>query len=374
MKNNQINELNKVGQSVWYDNLSKDVLVSGKLKSLLDAGVSGLTSNPTIFKKAIADSSNYDADIKELSKEGLNVAQITEELMVRDVARAADLLRAAYDSSKGTDGCASIEVSPLLAADAKGSLEEARRLWKKLSRPNIMIKIPATSECIPVIKELLSEGVNVNVTLIFSVDVYAEVAKAYIEALEDRVKKGQPVDHIASVASFFVSRVDAICEKKFDEMVKQGKAKEADKASFFGKIGIANSKSAYSKYKELFLGERFSKLQAKGAHVQRPLWASTGTKNPTLSPVLYIEGLAGKNTVTTCPPETLEALMKQCNVSNALDQSPEAAKESLAGLAKLGLNLNAMLTELQTQGVKLFADSYNDLTNSVQTKQKSLTS
>lgn len=371
-KNKAIEALNKIGQSIWYDNLSRDVLQSGELKGLIDQGVSGLTSNPTIFDQAISGSAFYDADLKNLAAKKLSVAEMCEELMVSDVAAAADLLRPIFDAAKGADGHASIEVSPLLAHDTKNTVVEAQRIWGKLKRPNIMIKVPATKEGIPAIRTLLEEGLNVNITLIFSVEVYREVINAYISALEARVKAGKEVSHIASVASFFVSRVDAICEKTFDEQIKATKATQADKDKCFGKIGIANSKLAYALYEEQFGSDRFKALKAKGARIQRPLWASTGTKNPTLSPVLYLEELAGRDTVNTVPPKTLKALLAGANIEPRLHSGLNEAKTLISSLAASGLSFEKLLFELQVAGVKSFADSYHSLIGSIEKKVKAL--
>ena len=264
-KNKSILALNELGQSVWYDNLSRDVLRSGELKSLIDTGVSGLTSNPTIFKQAIADTNNYDADMTSAELKALGTEALCEELMLKDVAAASDLLRPVYDATNAGDGYASIEVSPYLAADCNTTIEAARRLWGKLKRPNIMIKIPATPECIPAIKTCISEGINVNVTLIFSKKVYEDVVEAYISGLEERAKKGESVAKIASVASFFVSRVDAIVEKSIDAQIAAGKATAQDKERYTGKVGVANSKLAYMAYEKLFTSPRFKALKDKGA-------------------------------------------------------------------------------------------------------------
>jgi transaldolase len=368
-KNPNITGLNAVGQSIWYDNLSREVLKSGELSSLIASGVSGLTSNPTIFKKAIADSSNYDSDVKALSAQGLSNDDICETLMVGDVATAADLLRPIYDATSGEDGYASIEVSPTLAHDAAGTVQAAKRIWGKLARPNAMIKIPATEAGIVAIKETLAAGINVNVTLIFSKEVYEKVALAYIEALEERAQKGLSVGGIASVASFFVSRVDAICEKKFDALLKEGKVQESQRALIFGKIGIANSKVAYEAFEKLFTGARFKALSAKGALVQRPLWASTGTKNPSLSAVLYIEELAGKHTVNTVPPATLTAILKGLTAEPRLHAGLNEAKKVLADLESLHIPLHELLVTLQKEGVVSFADSYRELVESFQAKR-----
>jgi transaldolase len=371
-KNKQITELNRVGQSIWYDNLSRDVLNSGELAKLIDAGVSGLTSNPTIFKAAIADTNNYDQDMSRLSKAGNSTEDICEELMVGDVGRAADLLKPSFQTASAHDGHASIEVSPTLARNAKATVSAANRLWEKLRRPNIMIKIPATLEGIPAIQATLEAGINVNITLIFSVQIYEQVVNAYLTALENRLARGEGISQISSVASFFVSRVDAICEKKFDELVKAGKAKEDSRKDFFGKVGIANSKLAYEKFEELFGSARFKKLEAAGAAVQRPLWASTGTKNPTLSPVLYVEELAGKHTVNTVPPATLKALMSQAVIEPRLHSGLDDAKRTLARVNELGLPFDNLLLELQEAGVVSFAKSYEELLASIEQKRKKL--
>lgn len=371
MKNPQLVKLREIGQSVWYDNLSRDVLKSGELKSLIDAGVLGLTSNPSIFKKAIADSSDYDAAIKALISQGVTDPDaVCESLMIEDVGNAADLLRGIYDETKGADGCASIEVSPFLAHDTAGTIEAGRRIWKTLNRPNIMIKVPATKEGLPAVKTLLSEGINVNITLIFSVEVYAQVVEAYLSALEERAAQGKPIDRIASVASFFVSRVDAISETKMEEFVKAGTWTEADREKYFGKIGIANSKLAYKKYLEIFGSDRFSKLKAKGALVQRPLWASTGTKNPKFSAVMYVEELSGPDTVNTMPPGTLKALMEKATIKDALQQNIESAVKLVDDAKKQGIPFDALLLDLQAQGVKLFAEAFKDLLDSVSAKLK----
>ncbi len=372
MKNQNINALNTLGQSVWYDNLSRDVLNSGELKGFIDQGVSGLTSNPTIFKNAIADSSNYDDEMKACIKKGLNNEDLCFELMVEDVGRAADLLAPVYKSSNRTDGYASIEVSPFLAANTMATIEMARSLWKKLNRPNIMIKVPATKEGLPAIYELLDEGINVNITLIFSREVYEQVAHAYINALEARDKRGAALGGLASVASFFVSRVDAICEKSLDQLIAQGKAKAEVKERMLGRIGIANSKYAYEGFEKLFGSARFKALSKKGALVQRPLWASTGTKNPAFSPVLYVEELAGKDTVNTMPPQTVKALIEKATIEPRLHKGLDEAKKIIVELKHLGVPFEELLFDLQVQGVKLFADAYTDLLGSIDKKRAKL--
>lgn len=368
-KNPQILALNELGQSVWYDNLSRDVLRSGELRSLIESGVSGLTSNPTIFKQAIADTANYDDDMRSDELRKLSTESLCEELMVKDVAAAADLLLPVYKATNAGDGYASIEVSPLLAADEKGTVEAAVRLWKKLARPNIMIKIPATPECIPAIQATLEHGINVNVTLIFSERVYEQVANAYIAALETRAKKGEDLRCVASVASFFVSRVDAIVEKKFDELLKSGKVAAEQKQSFFGRIGVANSKVAYGAFERIFGSERFKKLHDKGARVQRPLWASTGTKNPAFKAVMYVEELAGRDTVNTMPPATVKALLQGAEIAPRLHSGCEDARKLLSAIAGMGIAFDDLLHELQIAGVKSFADSYRELLSSIEQKR-----
>ena len=371
-KNTYLSQLGALGQGIWYDNLSRDVLRSGELKTLIDAGVVGLTSNPTIFKKAIADSNDYDSDIRQSTK-AHDTDALCEDLMLADVGAAADLLRPIYESSKFVEGLASVEVSPLLAHDAAGTVEAGRRLWSKLDRPNIMIKVPATEAGLGAIKTLLSDGINVNITLIFSDQVYRQVVEAYISALEARVAKSQPIDRIASVASFFVSRVDALCEKRMGEMAKAGKITEAQAGEFVGKLGVANSKIAYASFNEIFTAARFKGLAAKGARVQRPLWASTGTKNPAFSPVMYVEELAGPQTVNTVPPQTLAALMKAAKISDRLSQNPGAAAALIDKAVTLGLDFNKVLYDLQVDGVELFATSFRELLAAVQTKAKMVT-
>ena len=370
--NAQIEALNEVGQSVWYDNLSRAVLRNGELKSLVDQGVSGLTSNPTIFKKAIADSSDYDSDMQALSKSGKSSEEICETLMIGDVGEAADLLRPVFDKSGGADGYASIEVSPFLAQDTAGTVQAGKRMWERLNRPNIMIKVPATEQGLPAITALLAEGINVNVTLIFSVPVYRQVAAAFLAGVKQRSSAGKPIKSLSSVASFFVSRVDAICEKSFDGLVKAGKAQESARAGFIGKVGIANSRLAYQAFRELFGSAEFKGYQAQGLRVQRPLWASTGTKNPAFSPVLYVEELAGRDTVNTMPPDTLKALLQRGTIQPRLERGVAEASALVASVNALGIPFNDLLGQLRNDGVKSFSDSYRELLESIEKKRTSL--
>lgn len=340
--------LYKRGQSIWYDNLSRDVLQSGALANIIKQGVTGLTSNPTIFKKAIADSADYDAEINELAAKGLTAEEITEALCIEDVGKAADLLKPIYVVTEGRDGYASIEVSPNLAYDTEGTITAGERIWKTLNRPNIMIKVPATKEGIPAVKALLSKGINVNITLIFSVQRYAEVIKAYQDASQ------KP----ASVASFFVSRVDSIVEKAL-------KDKPNILAKYQGKVAIANSIEAYELFEKSFKGAK---------NFQRPLWASTSVKNPALSALLYVDSLVAKQTVNTVPPQTLEEIAKGVSRDKDLDTYREEAKKTLKALAKDGVNLPALLNTLEKEGVASFKQSYSELVAAVQTKKGSLVS
>jgi transaldolase len=371
-KNPQLLALNELRQSVWYDNLSRDVLNSGELESLIAQGVTGLTSNPTIFKQAIADTSNYDNDMRSVELKELSTESLCEELMIRDVAAAADLLRPVYDATGGSDGYASIEVSPFLADDCAGTVAAAERIWGKLARPNIMIKIPATPACIPAIEAVLDKGMNVNVTLIFSRSVYQAVANAYINALESRVARGESVRLVSSVASFFVSRVDAIVEKSIDELVASNRVPADTKEKYVGKVGIANSKFAYHSFEELFSSERFKALRELGARVQRPLWASTGTKNPAFKATMYVEELAGSDTVNTMPPATLKALLAGATIEPRLHSGSLEATALIEQLQGLGIDFDKLLVDLQVAGVKSFADSYRDLLQSIETKRQSV--
>lgn len=369
-KNSGISTLNDAGQSVWFDFLSRPVLQSGELKGFVDAGVSGLTTNPTIFKKAIADGSAYDADIQALALQGQADDEIIEDLMVSDVGAAADLLRPCYDQAHGRDGFVSIEVSPHLAHDAAETLTAAKRLWKKLGRPNVMVKIPATADCLPAIEEALVEGININITLIFSPLRYREVARAYTRALERRIERGEDVSTLASVASFFVSRVDAIVQKTVEAAITAGTVAPDTLAAFRGKLGIANSRVAYAEFLGIFRNENFARLQSKGALLQRPLWASTSTKDATLSKLLYVEGLVAADTVTTIPPETLAMVMEGVAHTSVLSGAVNDAHQSLNEFDRQGFSFAALLSELEEQGVRSFSQSYDELLAAVSTKRQ----
>src|ERR1700676_2206246 len=306
---NPLKGLLDYGQSPWMDYIRRDLLTGGELKRLIhDDGLRGMTSNPSIFAKAITGSKDYSDILESADAKKMNATQLYEKIAVRDVQDAADIFRPVYDASRRRDGYVSLEVSPTLALEADKTLEEARRLWKMVNRPNVMIKVPGTKECVPVIRQLLEEGININITLLFAQSAYEKVAEAFIAALEARAAKGQPINHIASVASFFVSRIDSLIDSKIDALLKtaSGDAKTLLE-SLHGTIAIANAKLTYKKYQELFGGPRWKALAAKGAQTQRLLWASTSTKNPKYRDVLYVEELIGADTVDTIPPATFDA-------------------------------------------------------------------
>ncbi|OVE80227.1 transaldolase [bacterium J17] len=373
MAKNAAQELIKLGQSIWYDNISRELINSGELERLINEwGVRGITSNPTIFDNAISKSDVYDEAISALKSKGLTPDQVFETLAIEDIGKAADILIPIYNDSNGEDGFVSIEVSPLLASDTQGTINEALRLHKQLSRPNIMIKVPGTDEGIPAIYELLKQGVSVNVTLLFSVENYVEVAETYCKALEDRLKNGDPVDKIRSVASFFVSRVDSSVDKILGEIVAKGDGEQSSLAKdLLGKFGIANSKLAYQEFLKLFGGSSFSELSANGAAPQRPLWASTSTKNPDYRDVLYVEQLIGENTVNTVPHDTLEAFVDHGVAELTLNKEVEEAQSVKEQLLGLGVNLIKVLEDLQEEGVQKFANSFKDLNATIE-KQLSI--
>lgn len=353
----KLHELLKHGQSIWYDNISRELLNDGTIAHWIGQGVRGMTSNPTIFEKAINGSAAYDADLARLA--GKPAFEVYETLAFEDIGRAADLLRPIYDESGGLDGYISLEVSPQLAHDTQGTLEAVRRYAAALNRPNLMIKIPATAQGIPAIRQAISEGYNINVTLMFSLAHYDAVTEAYIAGLEELVVQGGDASKVASVASFFVSRVDSEVDKA---LAKVGNT------ALQGKIAIANSRVTYARFKETFSGARWEKLAAKGARVQRPLWASTGTKNPVYPDTLYVDTLIGAHTVNTVPTATLEAFLDHGTVAATVENDLEAARAQLAELAALGIDLNSITEDLQTAGVKAFADSFVTLLSSIEQK------
>jgi transaldolase/glucose-6-phosphate isomerase len=370
---NPVKALEDHGQAVWLDFLARGFVAKGDLKKLIDSdGVKGVTSNPSIFEKAIGSSDEYDAPIGAALKRGdRSVADLFEHLAVEDIQHAADVLRPVYDDLKGHDGFVSLEVSPYLATDTKGTIAEAEKLWKGVARKNLMIKVPATPEGLPAIAHLIGEGISVNITLLFSQDVYVEVAKAYLAGLEKYVGKGGDPSHIASVASFFVSRIDSVVDKELDEKIaKANDPTEKERlAALKGKVAIANAKLAYQEYKRLFSGSRWDKLAARGARPQRLLWASTGTKNKDYSDVLYVEELIGPNTVNTVPPATLDAFRDHGKPRDSLEENVEDAKHVLEELQKSGISLDQITAQLVQDGVKLFADAADKLYGAVAHKR-----
>ncbi|PZC49335.1 MAG: transaldolase / glucose-6-phosphate isomerase [Chloroflexi bacterium] len=366
---NTIELIQEQGQSVWYDNVRRGLIDSGELSKIIADGVTGLTSNPTIFEKAIAGSSDYDSQITSLINSKRSVAQIYESLVTDDIRRTADLLRPIYESTLGKDGYACLEVSPRLAHDTGGTIAEAKRLFSLLSVPNVMIKVPATPEGIPAIRELIGTGINVNVTLIFSLLTYGKVIEAYISGIEDYVASGGKPGQIASVASFFVSRVDTSVDGILQELPNS--EQESVKA-LFGKTAVSNAKLAYRDFKSTFAQDRFSILRKSGAMPQRPLWASTSTKNPAYNDLLYVESLIGPDTVNTMPPETLSALLDHGQITHTIEEGQKEAEEHIDSLEAAGVNISTVTDELLANGVKSFSDSFETLLVELTEKMKKL--
>lgn len=358
------------GQSVWQDDISRDMIQSGEIQKIIDTGIRGLTSNPTIFEKAIASGTAYDDDVAALSAQGLGARQIFDILAVKDIQDTCDLFRPVYDASEGRDGFVSIEVSPGAARDADLTREEARRLWSLVDRPNLMVKIPGTMEGEKVIQEMLTEGININVTLLFSIASYDRVANAYIAALEARMAAGQPVDRLASVASFFISRGDAMIDAQLDAKIAE--TGDEGLAALKGKAAIANAKLAYQSFEHLFRGERFAPLAAAGAAVQRPLWASTSVKNPTYRDVLYVEELIGPDTVNTMPRPTIQAFIDHGEANRTIDQNVEEARATMDALAAAGIEIDAVTEKLENDGIASFVKSFDALIGGVESKRNAL--
>jgi len=371
---NTLHQLLAQGQSPWIDNITRAMLTGGTLQELIDKGIVGLTSNPTIFQKAIGGSADYDDELRQLVRDGKSVSEIYDGLVLDDIRSAATILRQVYDSSNGHDGFVSIEVAPNLAYDTEGTLTEARRLFSYLDIPNIMVKIPGTAEGIPAFQQAIADGINVNVTLVFSLQSYREVAEAYIKGLEQRAASGQPVDHLASVASFFVSRVDTMVDKRLDAAIAAAGSEErkTELKALQGKAAIANAKMAYAAYQEIFSGPRWEALAAKGAKPQRCLWASTSAKNPAYRDVIYVEDLIGPDTVDTMPPATIDAFLDHGNAARTLDQDVDEARAQLAGLEKAGISMDEVTLQLQKDGVRLFTESFNELIGTITSKREEM--
>lgn len=372
---NPLLQLKEYGQSVWYDNIDRAQLVSGEFKKLLDEdGVVGVTANPTIFQKSISHGDAYDEQITQLIKEGKSTNEIYEALVITDVRTVADILRPIYDRTNRQDGFVSLEVSPDLAHNTEGTISEVRRFWKLVDRPNLLVKIPATPEGLPAIQQALTEGININITLIFAIDFYRKVTDAYLSALEDRNAEGKDISHIASVASFFVSRVDTLVDKLLEDKIKatSDSAEQQKLKSLEGKAAIANARLVYQDFKGIFNTPRFETLKHSGAHVQRPLWASTSTKNPAYRDVLYAEELIGPNTVDTMPLETIENFRDHGRVRLSIEDNIPQAKAELAALEEVGIHYDQVTQQLLDEGVQKFADSFHELFKGIESKKQTI--
>jgi len=365
---NPLKGLLAYGQSPWMDYVRRDLLTSGQLKKYIDNdGLRGMTSNPAIFEKAITGSNLYADILNAPESKRLDANAVFEKVAFRDIQDACDIFRPVYDSTKRRDGYVSLEVSPFLGYDTQATTTEARRLWKGVNRPNVMIKIPGTPQGLPAIRQCLEEGININITLLFAQSAYEKVAEAFLSGLEARAAKGQDIGHIASVASFFVSRIDTLVDSIIDEKLKAG-ADAGQKAlleSLRGKVAIANARLTYKKYQELFGGPRWKALAAKGAQTQRLLWASTSTKNPKYRDVLYVEELIGADTVDTIPPATFDSFREHGKLRPSLTENVEDAAKTMADLAKAGISMKEVTDKLLADGVKLFADAFKTLLDAV---------
>jgi transaldolase/glucose-6-phosphate isomerase len=361
---NPLKALLEFGQSPWMDYVRRDLLTSGTLKKLIqEDGLMGMTSNPTIFEKAITGSKDYTDILESPDAKKLDAKGVYEKIAIRDVQDATDIFKPVYQQTKRRDGYVSLEVSPLLANDTKGTIDEARRLWKSVGRENVMIKVPGTPEGLPAIRTLLEEGININITLLFAQWVYEDVAEAFLQALEARAKKGQDISHIASVASFFVSRIDTLIDSQIDAKLKTvtDAKQSALLTSLQGRVAIANAKLTYHKYHEIYGGPRWKALAAKGAQTQRLLWASTSTKNPKYRDVLYVEELIGADTVDTIPPATFDAFRDHGRVRASLAENLDDAAKTMLALEKAGISMKEVTDKLVVDGVKLFADAFRQL-------------
>ncbi|HRN26760.1 MAG: transaldolase [Ignavibacteriaceae bacterium] len=358
---NNLKKIHDLGQSIWLDFFNREIMDNGMLQKLIDEdSLSGITSNPSIFESAVVSSPDYDDDIKRLSGEQKSNEEIFFEFAISDIKRAADILKPVYEKSNGRDGLVSMEVSPLLANDTEGSIKQARELWKAINRKNAMIKIPGTKEGLPAIRKCISEGININITLLFGLNRYREVTEAYLSGLEDRLKAKQPIDHITSVASFFLSRIDVLLdpvlkEKKLDKLV--------------GEVAIASAKEAYQIYREVFESERFKKLEKQGAKKQKVLWASTGTKDPAYSDVKYVEPLIGPDTINTLPLKTIDAFRDHGKAASSLENNLSHARQVLQPLKDNGISIDEVTQQLEEEGVEKFNEAYNKLLNAIDAKK-----
>ena len=360
---NPLVELQTLGQSVWHDNIRRDLLTSGALERMVARGeINGLTSNPTIFEQAISKSTDYDEDLRRFAREGRSAEDIFWRLAIDDVRNAADVFRPVFERTGGTDGYVSIEVAPKFAHDTEATIREAHRLWDAVNRPNLMIKIPATAEGIPAVEQCIFDGLNINVTLIFALKRYDGVMNAYLSGLSQRMEAGKPVDGIASVASFFVSRVDTLVDKLLDEKIATADPEmRVNLEMLKGRAAIANAKLAYADFGKKFSTDVYAALGNRGARKQRPLWASTSTKNPNYSDVYYIEALIGAETVDTMPPQTIEAYRDHGQPKHRLEKDLPQAHQTMEQLARVGIDIGAVTSKLEQEGVAAFAQSFDSL-------------
>jgi transaldolase len=371
MSTSPLIELTGLGQSVWNDNIERKLVTSGELKRLVDEdGLSGVTSNPAIFEKAIVNSDLYADQLRDLAEEGKSAQEIYEALAIHDIQMAADVLASVYERTGGTDGFVSLECSPLLANDTQATIEETRRLWRLVDRRNVMIKIPGTPEGMPAIEQATYEGININITLLFSLHAYEQTMEAYIRGLERRVAENNPIDNISSVASFFVSRIDSAVDKELERRISQtaGEEEKVRLQSLLGRIAIANAKLAYQRYKKVFHGERFAALKQKGAQVQRPLWASTSTKNPVYPDVYYVEALIGPETVDTLPPATIVAFRDHGRARVTIEDNLDEERALLARLEEVGISLDQVTSHVLADGVRLFVEPFEKLLKTIESR------
>ncbi|MEO5999565.1 MAG: transaldolase [Chitinophagaceae bacterium] len=361
MVQSKINLIQEFGQSIWLDFFDREIMNSGKLKKMIEEdGISGVTSNPSIFEKAISSGSDYDEDIAILSQPKRSNEVVFFRLAIKDIKRAADLFKTVYKKSNGEDGFVSLEVSPHLAHNTEGTIKQARELWKAVGRKNVMIKIPSTAEGLPAIRKCISEGININITLLFGLPRYRDVVDAYLSGLEDRVMANEPIDQVASVASFFLSRIDAVIDPKLQE---------SDPGNLKGEVAIASAKKAYEIYKDIFSGERFKTLEAMGAKRQRVLWASTSTKDATFSDVKYVESLIGPETINTITLETLNAFKDHGQAKNSLEDNSSKATKVLADLKEKGIDLDVITQKLEDEGIDKFNRAYDKILDAIKTKK-----
>jgi transaldolase len=374
MTTNRLHQLHAAGQSIWLDFIDRTILANGELaRRIRDDALMGMTSNPTIFEKALAEGHAYDEQLAAAAGDGVTAWELFELVETDDVRTACDVFAPVYERTKGGDGFVSVEVSPGVANDAEATVIEGRRLWKTVGRPNVMIKVPGTAEGARAVRRLIADGINVNITLLFSIDAHRRVIEAYLAGLEDRTAAGQPIDRVASVASFFVSRVDTEVDKRLDALVAaKGESFRSEVASLRGKAAIANAKLAYQLFREMFAGARWEALRAKGARLQRPLWASTSTKNPAYRDVMYVEDLIGPDTVNTMPPATIDAFRDHGEVVRTVDAHVDAERRLIDDLAALGIPMSEVTDKLLVEGLASFQKSFDSLIVGLEGKMRAL--